>query len=292
MKIVSPLKELQDQIRAQLEDCLIGAFSSCQDSEICRVAKYALLGGGHRWRGLVVVAVGRIFAHKVPEKFLPLGAAFEMAHAASLILDDLPSMDDARIRRGKPCAHLVFPTWAVDMAPAFLVALANHLLLNDSPVPLACRTSAAIELNRAGLQMASGQELDLLQPSEQDDEQRLLRTYRLKTGVLFAAAAKAAALLCAADEATASKFYECGMNLGLVYQLLDDVADAETPMEVMGKCQGMDAKKRTSIQLFGVDGAKSLANELKEKSKSQLTEFGSEANFLRELIADAHLGIF
>src|SRR5262249_35685373 len=116
--------------------------------------------------------------------------------------------------------------------------------------------------------------------------------YRLKTGVLFAAAAKAAALLSAADEATASIFYECGMNLGLVYQLLDDVADAETPLERMGKCQGMDTKKRTSIHLFGIARAKSLANELKQNSTSRIPEFGPEADFLRKLIADAHLGIF
>src|SRR5215475_5796524 len=112
MKITSPLNELQNQIRVQLEDCLIGAFSSCHDTEVCRVAKYAVLGGGHRWRGLVVVAVGRLFAPEASDAFLPLGAAFEMAHAASLVLDDLPSMDNARLRRGKPCAHLAFPTWA------------------------------------------------------------------------------------------------------------------------------------------------------------------------------------
>src|SRR5262245_35605671 len=102
----APLKLLQEQIREQLEDCLNSAFASCDDTEVCRVAKYAVLGGGHRWRGLVVVAVGQIFAPESPRNFLPLGAAFEMAHAASLILDDLPSMDNGLVRRGKPCAHL------------------------------------------------------------------------------------------------------------------------------------------------------------------------------------------
>ncbi|HBH41554.1 MAG TPA: hypothetical protein DDW26_06550, partial [Rhizobiales bacterium] len=94
---------------------------------------------------------------------LPAASGVELAHAASLVLDDLPSMDDASVRRGKPCTHRVFPAWAADMVPVFLVTLAYEISLDNPRVDAPARIKAALELSAAGLMMIRGQVHDMRQ---------------------------------------------------------------------------------------------------------------------------------
>jgi geranylgeranyl diphosphate synthase type II len=112
--------EKQD-VRRAVEDYLSQSFLTYPDTEVRRAAQYSILGSGHRWRPIIVTAAGRIFRPDALKIALPTVCAVEFAHAASLVLDDLPSMDDAEMRRGKPCTHHAFPQWAVDMAPVFLI---------------------------------------------------------------------------------------------------------------------------------------------------------------------------
>ncbi|MET0687963.1 MAG: polyprenyl synthetase family protein [Methyloceanibacter sp.] len=93
--------------------------------------RYAVRGPAHRWRTIVAVASGRIFRDDALALVLPSACGVELAHAASLVLDDQPSMDDAKVRRGKPCTHHAFPSWVVDMAPVFLVTLAYRASLDN-----------------------------------------------------------------------------------------------------------------------------------------------------------------
>jgi geranylgeranyl diphosphate synthase type II len=151
------------EVRRAVEDFLTQLFAKAPDTEVARAAGYAALGGGHRWRALVAVAAGKIFRDDALQRVLPAACGVELAHAASLVLDDLPSMDDAAIRRGKPCTHRAFPAWAADMTPVFLVTLAYRISLDIPSVLPAARIKAALELSDAGMMMIEGQVHDMRQ---------------------------------------------------------------------------------------------------------------------------------
>lgn len=284
MNKTSNFDAFKRRIRVAVEENLARVFSKYSDTEISRAAKYAVMGGGHRWRPILGVAAGKIFHHDAFHVCMPGACGVELVHAASLLLDDLPSMDNAQVRHGKPCTHLVFPRWAVDMAPAFLVKMAYAISLDNPMASYERRVTAALEVSQAALDMDEGQEIDLTQPIGDDDH--LLRCYRLKTGALYAAAAKADAILCGANEDEALLLYECGMNLGLSYQFLDDIADVVAGVEETGKHSGMDAGKRTAVDLFGIGGAKDWASRFKQEVLSKLKQFGPGADTLRSLVRD------
>src|SRR5512139_17052 len=151
------------QVCQAVEDFLVFAFGRHPASEVRAAAQYAALGGGHRWRGVVAVAAGRIFRTDALDIVLPAACGVELAHAASLVLDDLPSMDDAQLRRGKPCTHRMFPSWAVDMTPVYLLTMAYQVSLDNPRVSADRRVSAALELSAAGMHMIAGQVKDMKQ---------------------------------------------------------------------------------------------------------------------------------
>jgi geranylgeranyl pyrophosphate synthase len=277
------------EVRRAVEDFLERVFAAEPDNEVTRAGRYVAVGGGHRWRALVAVAAGTIFRKDASRLVLPAAAGVELAHAASLVLDDLPSMDDAAIRRGKPCTHLAFPAWAADMVPVFLVTLAYRISLDNPAVPAAARVEAALELSEAGLAMIAGQVHDLRQDGDDcaSDEERLFRCYRLKSAALYGAAAKMGGLLTGAGAEDATKLHAAGVELGLSYQLLDDVADVEAGIAEVGKERGMDAGKLTAVDIFGVDGARRRSSDFQERGLGHLARFGKEADWLRCLVTEA-----
>jgi len=284
MTTVDSFHAFRTEVRARLERALEEIFTGLAVTEVSRAANYALLNGGQRWRGVLAVAAGRIFDPRALEIVMPGACGAECAHAASLVLDDLPSMDNAQIRRGRPCVHLVFPRWAVDMVPVFLIALAYRLILNLSPASYQRRALAAVEFSTAALRMTQGQTLDLTGQSRDGPLDGLLECYRLKTGTLCAAVAKAGAIICGADGGDAGLLESFGLNLGVAYQILDDLADKIASLEEMGKSPGMDAAKVTAVDLLGVDGARREAHDFKERALAQIDGFGPEAELLRELV--------
>jgi len=276
-------------VRRAVEDFLTQLFAKAPDTEVARAAGYAVLGGGHRWRALVAVAAGKIFRDDALQRVLPAACGVELAHAASLVLDDLPSMDDAAIRRGKPCTHRAFPAWAADMTPVFLVTLAYRTSLDIPSVPPAARIKAALELSDAGMMMIEGQVHDMRQDLDAGtrEEARLLTCYRLKSAALYGAAAKMGGILTGADDEDAARLQAAGIDLGHAYQFLDDVADVVAGVAEVGKERGKDAGKCTAIDLFGVEGARRRASEFQARSLSHLEGFGAEADWLRQLVTEA-----
>ncbi|MDZ4847951.1 MAG: polyprenyl synthetase family protein [Pirellulaceae bacterium] len=273
--------------RVTIENYLTSAFDRCEDTEVCRIAKYISLNGGHRWRALVAAAAGTIFHENATRMVLPGAAGVELSHSASLILDDLPSMDDGQMRRGRPCAHRVFPMWAVELTPVFLVTMSYELALSNPLVNPDRRVAAAIVLSRSGVAMISGQENDVAPTSNQIDEAQLLHRYRQKSGALYAAAAEGGGILCGASDDCAKRLRAAGMWLGLAYQFLDDVADATVDPTIVGKDTQADANKLTSVRLFGVEGATSKSLEFQEQALDAIESYGKEADYLRKLITQA-----
>jgi len=285
--IESEFEGFKTRVRREVEQALEAGFALAADTQVSRVARYAALGGGHRWRAIATVAAGRVFDEEALSICMPGACGAELAHAASLLLDDLPSMDNATVRRGKPCAHLRFPRWAVDMAPAFLVNLGYRIALRNPLASAERRVAAALELAKAACEMFEGQEMDVTEAAKAGDGAELLQCYRLKTGALYASSAKAGAILCGARGDEADALYECGMRLGLYYQILDDTADVLGGVERAGKPTGLDGAKPTALALYGMEGAEARASELAEQALASLDGFGPRADMLRCLIRKA-----
>ena len=260
------------RMRTRIEHALEAEFSAHAQTEVLRAARYATQGGGHRWRGLMALAAGAIFRSDAETCALPLAAALEMMHAASLVLDDLPSMDNALTRRGKACVHRVFPGWAVDMLPAFLVNLAYHVSVDNPQVSEECRIRSLLLLGEMGARLALGQELDLAPLAT--SESALLECYALKSGSLFAAALASGGLLCGAPDAEAQVLRAAGLKLGQAYQILDDLADG-----------GEEPERRTALTLLGPAGGRARAEELLAEVAQLLAPFGVAADPLRGLLA-------
>ena len=260
-------------MRGRIERTLENAFAALPATELARAARYVVQGGGPRWRGLLATAAGRIFGPGADECTLPLAAALEMMHAASLTLDDLPSMDDAKIRRGKPCVHLVFPPPVADMLPAFLVNLAYRVVAEALPAPESCRIRCLALLGEMGENLARGQELDLAPAAAPVSEAALLEGHALKSGSLFAAALAGGGLLCGAGPADAQALREAGRKLGQAYQILDDIADGEE-----------ERGKRTALALWGPGAARARAEDLLAEAGRLLDRFGPAADALREVL--------
>ncbi len=276
----------KQDVRRAVEDYLLKAFLAYPETEVQQAARYAVLGAGHRWRAIITVAAGRIFRKDSLEVVLPTACGVELAHAASMVLDDLPSMDNAELRRGKPCTHRTFAAWAVDMAPVFLITMAYEVSLAN-PCPSAeRRVSGGIELSKAGLKMIAGQVADIRQDRAPDEEQRLLDLYRLKSGALYGASGKVGAVLCGAEEVEASAIYDACVEIGLSMQFMDDVADVTAAVSEVGKQGGMDANKRTAVHLLGVEGARKRSIDFQESALAILERFGPEADWLRSLACE------
>ena len=263
----------------RIEQALAAAFAGHPEGELVRAARYATLGGGHRWRGRMALLAGRLFRADADVCALPLAAAVEMMHAASLVLDDLPSMDNAATRRGKACVHLVFPDWAVDLLPAFLVNRAYRTVADADAAPAERRIRALRLLGELGGELAAGQEMDLALARKKASEAELLACYARKSGALFAAALAGGACLCGADEAATAALRAAGIRLGQAYQLLDDVADGP---EEDGAYR--EAGRYTAYLLFGPENACARAEALLAEAARTFDGFGSAGDRLRELL--------
>jgi farnesyl diphosphate synthase len=249
--------------------------------------RYATLGGGKRFRPLLVAATAAL-GRAEPEAVTRVGAAIELLHAYSLIHDDLPAMDDATLRRGKPACHIAFGEGEAILAGDALLTLAFEALARgDWPAAPALRCELALGLARAGGWggMCGGQLLDLADEGSAAGLDRIAYVEGLKTGAIIAFACDAGALLAGLDRQARGAIAAYAADLGLAYQISDDLLDAEGDAAVTGKDSGIDAAadKATFVRALGVDGARRRLGDLRAHGKAQLDFCGSKGTLLREL---------
>ena len=215
----------------------------------------------------------------------PAAAAVELVHASSLILDDLPAMDDAPLRRGKPANHVEFGE-AIAMLAAFgLLNLAFGALSRAYDAPLSATLSTLLS-EAVGLDgLIGGQAEDLLAADQRVSFEIIERIHRGKTGALFVASAAAGALTAGAGPDQRQWLGAFAKNLGLAFQIIDDLLDVEGNPEETGKAVRADLKKTTFVSFSGVAGARQLAGELCQTADRALTPFGRRADRLRALSA-------
>jgi geranylgeranyl diphosphate synthase type II len=216
---------------------------------------------------------------------IPAAAAVELVHAASLILDDLPAMDDAPLRRGRPSNHREFGEAVAILAAFGLLNLAYGSLARGYDAALSSRLSDLLSDSIGPDGLIGGQALDLLATDQQVTFDVLERIHRGKTGALFVAAATAGALTAGAGAEPIAALAAYAKNLGLAFQIVDDLLDVEGNPTETGKAVRADARKTTFVSFSGVEGARQLAAELCQTADRALTPFGARADRLRELSA-------
>ncbi len=234
--------------------------------------RYSLLAGGKRIRPVLALATARALGRPV-DTVLPLAAALELIHTYSLIHDDLPAMDDDDLRRGRPTCHVAFGEEVAILAGDGLYAEAfSHLLTEQVGTPVNLLAAAA-ELARAtGVAgMVGGQYIDVANRAGPGTE-GLRRLHTLKTGRLIAASIACVLILSEADPATIEAFDRYAEELGVLFQIVDDILDVTGSAQELGKTQGSDERlgKRTYVSEFGLDGARTLATESHQRARAAL----------------------
>jgi geranylgeranyl diphosphate synthase, type II len=246
--------------------------------------RYTLLLPGKRLRGVVVLATAEMLKGD-PEDALPLASAVEMVHAASLILDDLPSMDNATLRRGKPTLHRIAGEANAILASVALLNAAYAVVADAPGLGEKTRAEAVRRLARAiGAEgLVGGQIVDLEATGRRVDLDALEFIHSHKTGALFIVAAEFGALAAGGRARDIEALAHYAKNLGLAFQITDDLLDYSGNPETTGKDAGLDRDKTTFVSLCGIDGARRLVDELIDVSIAALRPFGRRAALLSAL---------
>lgn len=257
------------------------------EEKVVEAMRYACLGGGKRLRPFLVVQTARLFG--VPdERSMRAGAAIEMVHSYSLVHDDLPAMDDADLRRGRPTLHKVTDDATAILAGDGLLTEAFAVLADpathaDPSIRIALVAGLARSAGARG--MVGGQMIDIAaEAGALDlDVTGLEHLQALKTGALIAFSVEAGALLGEAGESERALLHRYAQALGLAFQIKDDLLDLESSAEELGKPAGQDARadKATFVGLLGAEGAREKARVLAADAVQSLDSFGAKADFLR-----------
>jgi len=270
---------------ALVEDYL-AAFDFAADARASRLVeamRYSLLGGGKRIRPVLTLATLRSLGAD-PRSALPTAAALEFIHTYSLIHDDLPAIDDDTLRRGRPTCHVVYGEDVAILAGDGLFAEAFGLLLRQAG-PSEVVLAVTAEIARAtGVQgMVGGQYMDVVGLVEDDDDLRLL--HALKTGRLIEAAVVCGALLGGASDVSLYRAFAA--EVGLLFQIVDDILDETGDESQIGKSVGKDRRQRkvTYVSRFGLDEAERLAGAAYERGRQRLRQLPGDTSDLEAVAA-------
>ncbi len=279
------MQACQTRMERVLADCLPAAAIAPQ--RLHEAMRYAALGGGKRVRPLLAFAAGEVTGAD-PERVQHAAAAVELIHVYSLVHDDMPAMDDDALRRGKPTVHIEF-----DEATALLVGdalqslafdlLASHVLADDAATQLKMVQMLAQASGSRG--MAGGQAIDLASVGKPLEPAELEFMHIHKTGALIRAAVLLGAHCGAPTGTTAGSLDRYAKCIGLAFQVVDDILDAEASTATLGKTAGKDAarNKPTYVSLLGAARARELAQELRADAHAALDTLAGPTARLRQL---------
>jgi geranylgeranyl diphosphate synthase type II len=282
----APLEAELDERRLRVEAGLRGLVERGRAPAVEAAIETSLFAPSKRLRPILSLFVAEVLRGR-PEAVLPAACAIEMVHTASLILDDLPSMDDAAMRRGRPACHIAHGEATAILAAFALLTRAFGVLAGgwEGGPDAAARSRIASELARAiGLEgMIAGQSADVAMTDRALEFDTLEFIHSRKTGALFTASAAVGAMGARARPAELEALTAYAKNLGLAFQIVDDLIDATGRATEAGKDVGQDIKKTTFVSFAGIEGARVLAGELVAASERALSGFGARAEPLRML---------
>lgn len=260
-------------INKRLDELLIS--STYNEDIVCDAMRYSIENGGKRIRPILVLEACNICGGNV-EDALDFACALEMIHTYSLIHDDLPCMDDDKMRRGKPSCHVKYGEEYALLAGDGLLTYAFHVLtlskLNSEQIVKAIRLLS----ENAGFNgMIGGQVVDLKSENKTIEYETLHTMHSLKTGALIRAAVELGCIAANADADETEKLINYADKLGLAFQIVDDILDVTGTEEELGKPIGSDAvsKKTTFVTLFGIDEAKSMVKKTTSEAIDAISQF-------------------
>jgi len=258
-----------------------------QKSRLLSAMQYSLMAGGKRIRPILCISAA-LAVNKDHVDELPVACAIECIHTYSLIHDDLPSMDNDDLRRGNPTCHKAFDEATAILAGDALLTLAFEILSDQTlhHSPQIQLEIIRIIANAAGpLGMIEGQMRDIASEQKYLDENELEQLHNLKTGALIKASVKAGAILANATEKQEQCLNEYAENIGLAFQVIDDVLNVKGDPDRLGKAVGTDShlQKNTYPGLLGIDRAEDKARQLVKNAIQCLHQFNDQAEPLRAI---------
>lgn len=283
------LQEQLDQTVESLNKAITRLLpeSDLPEAPLFEAMRYGTLNGGKRLRPFLVIQCAKLF-NVDPKRSRRVAAALEFVHCYSLIHDDLPAMDNADLRRGKPSTHKAFDESTAILAGDALLTLAFEILA-DSETHEDPRVRvdlvAALAQAAGGHGLCGGQMLDLIGEKESFDLGTISRLQRMKTGKLMSFACEAGAILGKAGEPQRKALLNYANDLGLAFQVTDDILDVESNVTVLGKDTGKDnqAGKSTFVSTMGKEQARARAEMLVQQAKRHLAIFEGRAEILEDL---------
>jgi geranylgeranyl diphosphate synthase type II len=268
-----------DELRGLVEAFLAELPFAGELGRLEEALRYSLLAGGKRIRPVLCLATGEALGCD-PRELLPAGCSLELVHTFSLVHDDLPALDDDDLRRGRPSSHVRFGEDVAILAGDALLAEAFRLALRY-PAP-----DVAREVAEATLGMIGGQYLDVTVDGDLDPD-GLRELHALKTGRLLRAGVTTATAVAGLSESERAPWRRFGDELGVLFQIVDDILDSTGTAEELGKTPGKDeaAGKVTYVSLHGLERARELADEARSRVGERLDALPADTTVLAELVA-------
>jgi len=257
-------------------------------SRIHDAMRYAIFAGGKRLRPFLVIASAGLFGIP-PEKAARTAAAIEVLHTYSLVHDDLPCMDDDDLRRGRPTTHKAFDEATAVLAGDGLLTIAFEILSDPATHPSAevrCNLVARLAEAAGANGMIGGQMVDMVAATRQFGAEEIMLLQRLKTGQLFEFSCEAGAILAEAGPEHQQRLRSFAHDMGLVFQITDDLLDVTSTAEKTGKAVGKDQEhgKATLVSIYGIEGAREEAKKISDRAIAALEPYGDKADSLRALM--------
>jgi geranylgeranyl pyrophosphate synthase len=261
--------------------------SSAIPEKVHHAIRWSIFAGGKRFRPALVIATGETFGAPI-EALIRTACAFEMIHTYSLIHDDLPSMDDDDLRRGRPTCHIRFGEATAILAGDALQTLAFRTIAEDEQLEIATRIALISELARAAGTpegMVAGQGLDMEAEARQVNARELEEIHRRKTGALIVAATRSGAIIGRANEVELKAVTDYASQLGLLFQITDDLLDVTASAEALGKTPGKDAESRkaTYPALYGIEETREAAANAHHTACEALDTIDRPTTVLRDI---------
>jgi len=286
LEFMSELDNFFGQVREIVDAALDGLVPPPENepTRLYQAIRWSLFGGGKRFRPAMVIATGRVFGAD-NERLKRAAAAVEMIHTYSLIHDDLPSMDDDDLRRGRATVHRKFDEATAILAGDALQAMAFETIAGDEMLSHELRLGLVAGLSSAAGRMVAGQQLDLEAEGKTVDMESVERIHKGKTGALIEFSVRAGGMIAGTDAADMEALALFGEKLGLLFQITDDILDVTSTSEDLGKTAGKDiaSKKATYPDVLGLDAARLMATRIESEAADILRSIPRDTGHLASI---------